>query len=68
MIKNHRTYHSSFDQWFPNEALCIRLFLKNFNENSKKKIFNPQAALQKHPIYTMELSKHPLTRETIPLN
>jgi hypothetical protein len=28
MIKSHLTYHSSFEQWYPNEAPRIRLFLK----------------------------------------
>jgi hypothetical protein len=51
---------SSFEQLFPNEAPLIRLLLKSLKENNILKILNPQAALQKHPIHTLESSKHPL--------
>jgi hypothetical protein len=29
-IKNHRTYHSSFEQWYPNEAPADSIIVKNF--------------------------------------
>jgi hypothetical protein len=51
-IKSQGAYHSSNEQWYPNEAPHIRLFLKILNENHFLKILNPQGALQKHPIYT----------------
>jgi hypothetical protein len=53
-------YHSSFELWYPNEAQLIQLLLKILKENAIIKILKPQAALQKHPIYTLESSKHPL--------
>jgi hypothetical protein len=59
-IKIHRSYHSSFEQWYPNEAPLIKLLLKILYKNDILKILNPQAALQKHPINTLESSKHPL--------
>jgi hypothetical protein len=37
------------------------IIVKNFKgKRHYKKIFNPQAELQKHPILTLESSKHPL--------
>jgi hypothetical protein len=56
-IKSHRTYHSSFEQWCPNEAPLIRLFLKILKENDIFKILNYQVALQKRPIYPLKSSK-----------
>jgi hypothetical protein len=32
-IKSQRAYHSSYEQWYPNEAPHIRLFLKILNQN-----------------------------------
>jgi hypothetical protein len=59
-FKNHGTYHSSFKQWYPNEATLIQLLLKIIKESDILKILNPQSALQKHSIHTLESSKHPL--------
>jgi hypothetical protein len=67
MIKNHQANHSSFEQWYPNEAPLIQLLLKIVKENDILKILNPQAALKKHPINTRESSKRPLNLKRLSL-
>jgi hypothetical protein len=46
--------------WYENAPPRIRFYLKLEKDNNILKILNSKATLHKHPIYTLESSKHPL--------